>query len=144
MSQIIPSLGSALFEIVSSNSGDFDVSLAATTGEIKCLKHGIYLLNWGFDGLLAPPYPFPVPAWGLEIYVNGISKPGTSSGSCSTSPDDICTHTSAEEIFEIMAGDVLKLVNICSLPIQAVNNPFGLLAPIASVRLNLGLIKALP
>jgi hypothetical protein len=142
--QLINSLDSAKFELVSVNSGDFDISLASTTGEIKCLSHGIFQLNWGFDGLLGAPFPFPVPAWGLGIYLNNVLLPLTTSGSCSISPDDICTNTGASAILEINVGDMLKLVNICSLPIQAVTTPFGLTAPIAAARLNIAMIKSIP
>jgi Collagen triple helix repeat (20 copies) len=144
IAQNLVSLQSATFEKVSANSGDFDLTNAATTGQIKCLTYGIYLLNWGFDGLLAPPYPFPVPAWGLSIYQNGILLANSTSGSCSTSPDDICTHNSAETIFEIKAGDIIELKNICSLPINAVTTPYGLVNPIAAVRLNMVMIKRMP
>jgi hypothetical protein len=124
--------------------GDFDKSNAAITGEIVCLNHGFYLLNWGFDGLLAPPYPFPVPAWGLGIYLNGVVQLGTTSGSCSISPDDICTHTSAEDIIELKVGDVIKLVNICSQAVNAVTIPFGIVGQIAAARINLVMIEKLP
>lgn len=142
--QSIASAGNATFELVSADTGDFDISNASSTGEIICKLHGVFLINWGFDGLLQPPYPFPVPAWALGVYVNGVLDEGTTSGSCSISPDDICTHTSATDILELKAGDVIKLVNLCSLPISAVSTPFGVIAPIASVRLNLTLLKALP
>ena len=143
--QTIPSLSAATFELLSEMSpGDFDISNAAITGEIVCLNHGFYLLNWGFDGLLAPPYPFPVPAWGLGIYLNGVVQLGTTSGSCSISPDDICTHTSAEDIIELKVGDVIKLVNICSQAVNAVTIPFGIVGQIAAARINLVMIEKLP
>jgi hypothetical protein len=144
MPQIIGSASSATFENVLSDSGHFDISLASTTGEIKCLKHGFYTINWGFDGLLGQPYPFPVPAWGLGIYVNNTLVPGTSSGAASISIDDICTHDSGTAIMEINMGDLLKLVNLSTGTLQAVSSPFGLIGPIAATRLNLALIKSLP
>ncbi len=125
-------------------SPDFDITNAALTGEIKILTHGLYSLNWGFDGLLAPPYPFPVPAWGLGIYLNGVLVPGTTSGSCSITPDEIVTHTSGGYILELNVNDVIKLVSLCSLPIQAVSTPFGLVSPIMSTRINMTMVKKLP
>lgn len=142
--QTIPSVGSPVFEVIGLNSGAFDVSAAGTTGEIKCLKHGIYLLNWGVDAQLASPLPFPVPAWAFGIYLNGVNQPGSTSGSCTISPDEICTHTSAEDILELNVGDVIKLVNLSTLPVQIVTVPFGIVTPIASARINLALLKALP
>jgi len=144
INQTIGSGQAASFEVIYLNSGDFDLTNSATSGKVKFLKHGIYELNWGFDGLLQPPYPFPVPAWGLSIYLNGVPQPVSSSGSCSISPDDICTHDSATYISEFKANDVITLVNISNMPLAAISNPFGLISPVAAVRLNLNLIKSLP
>jgi len=142
--QLIPSLGTAKFEQVGVVSPDFDITNAALTGEIKVLTHGLYVLNWGFDGLLAPPYPFPVPAWGLGIYLNGVLVPGTTSGSCSITPDEIVTNASGGYILELNVNDVIKLVSLCTVPIQAVSAPFGLVAPIMSTRINMTMVKKLP
>ena len=143
--QLIPSLGAAKFEQTASiSAADFDVTNANVNGEIKVLKHGLYNLNWGFDGLLAPPYPFPVPAWGLGVYLNGVLLPATTSGSCSITPDEIVTNASGSAIVELNVNDVVKLVSICSQPIQAVSNVFGLVNPIVSARINLTMIKKLP
>ena len=142
--QTIASLASPTLEVVSVNSGDFDTSLASTTGEIKSLTHGIYLLNWGLDGILQPPYPAPIPAWSFSVYINGVLSPGSVSGSFSISPDDLVIHDAAEIIFELKAGDVFKLVNTCIAAVNAKTTVFGSLVPIASARLNLTMLKKLP
>lgn len=141
--QLLPSLAATKFELAGPTSADFDITNAPLTGEVKVLTHGLYVINWSFDGLLAPPYPFPVPAWGLGIYLNGVLVPGTTSGSCSITPDEIVTNANGGFIMDLDVNDLVKLVNICAQPIQAVSNVFGLTAPIVSARMNINLIKKL-
>lgn len=144
--QTIPSLSSPTLEQlnITSGSADFDISNAATTGEVKVMNHGVYLLSWAVDGKLTPPYPFPVPAWSFEIYRNGVGIVGTSSAAFSITPDDLVVHDSADAILELFAGDVLKIVNTSTLSVNVVSNPVGSLITISSVRFNLNLIKPLP
>lgn len=137
---------SPFLELVSSLSSplDFDISTTPTNGEIKVLKHGVYTLAWGFDGILSNPFPFPVPSWSLGIYRNGSLLPGSSSASCSISPDQIVTHASANLIIEFFAGDVLKLVNLAVVPINSVTVPFGSSVPTVASSININLVKPLP
>jgi Collagen triple helix repeat (20 copies) len=144
VSQVLPSLASPKLELVTSVSAGIDLTSAPLTGEIKVLQHGIYVLNWGFDGLLDPPFPAPVPAWSLGLYKNGSLIPGSVSGSFSSSPDDICTHTSGSVIMEVMANDVIKLVNTSTLSLQAVSTMLGSLFPVAAAIINISMIKQLP
>ena len=94
------------------------------------------MLNWGVDAITAV-FPFPVPAWGMGIYQNGILNESTTSGSTSISPDDLVTHASSVSIFTILAGDTIELKNIAIVPLNLVSAPMGLIAPIASARLNI-------
>jgi hypothetical protein len=144
--QVIPSLGSPFLDLENANSGplDFDITSASINGEIKVLHHGIYAIEWSFDGRLTPPYPFPVPAWSLGIYKNGILIPGSTSASFSLSPDELVVHDSASFIKEIDAGDIIKLVNTSLLPITAESVPTGTIFPVVSARINLILLKKLP
>lgn len=144
--QTLASLSSPKLELTSVNSGalDFDISSAATTGEVKVLKHGIYQVCWGLDGKLTPPYPFPVPAWSFALYRNGVSVSGATSGSFSISPDELVVHDSAQIVMEIMAGDVLKVVNTATLSVDAISTLLGSLIPIASARFNMFSLKFLP
>ena len=142
--QILAPGQAAVFESVGNiSSTGFDLTLAPTTGEVIALESGYYLVNWGVDGLLTPPYPFPVPAWSFGIYRNGVLEPATTSGSFSISPDDICTHCSAVAYLRIDAGDAITLVNTSTNDFSAVANPVGTALPVASVRLNLILENAL-
>ncbi len=143
-SQSLASLDSAKFEFIGTDSGDFDTTNANITGEIKALKHGIYVINWAVNALLQPPYPFPVPAWGFALYLNGFVLPGSSSGSCSITPDEIVTNASGLILLELNPGDAVKLVNICIQAVDTVSAPFGVFAPIVSSRMNFNLVKKLP
>ena len=142
--QSLPSLAACKFEMAGPTSLDFDLVNAPITGEIKVLTHGLYIINWSFDGLLAPPYPFPVPAWGLGVYLNGVLVPGTTSGSCSITPDEIVTNANGGFVMELAVNDVIALKNICVAAIQGVSAPYGLVAPIVSARMNINMIKKLP
>lgn len=145
LDQTLASLGSPKFEAMNVTSGalDFDMSSAATAGEIKFLKHGVYSLQWGVDAKLSPPYPAPVPAWSFALYRNNALLAGSTSGGFSISPDDLVIHNSACLIVELFAGDILKIVNTSSLSVNAVANVTGSLVPLSSARLNASLVKLL-
>ncbi len=141
--QTIPPGGNAILDLVAQTTSEFDLSQAGTTGVITILKSGIYFINWGVDGRLAPPYPSPVPAWSFAAYRNGVLLPGTSSGSFSITPDDICTHDSGLSIILLQAGDTVTLVNTSTKDFEATSNILGSTIPVASTRLNLILLTAL-
>jgi hypothetical protein len=144
VSQSLASAAASKFEVIGTNSGDFVTGNSNITGEIQALKHGIYAINWATNAILQPPYPFPVPSWGFALYLNGVIVPGSTSASCSITPDEIVTNSSGSILMELNVNDLVKLVNICSLPVDTVANPFGLIAPIVSARLAFNLVKALP
>lgn len=134
---------SPILEIVEATTVSFDVSMAAINGTVTVLKSGIYLMNWGIDGILTPPFNSPVPAWSFALYKNGVLLPSTTSGSFSITPDDICTHNSAESIVTLMAGDVVQIVNTSTMPVNAVSIINGSTVPVAAARLNIVLLTAL-
>ncbi len=142
--QTIPSLGSPFFDLISADSGDYDISSTAVNGEVKILVHGIYAISWGVDGKLTPPYPEPVPAWAFGVYRNGVLLPGTAAASFSITPDDLVVHNSSSGIVELFANDVIKLVNGCSLPVNVISSLIGVVIPTSCVRLNVSLVKLLP
>lgn len=135
--QTVLSLGSAKLELVNATSAGFDITSASATGEIKVVNHGIYYINWAVDGSISPPFPSPIPSWGFGIYRNGTLLPGSSSGSFNSSPDDVITHSSGDGVFELMAGDLLKLVNISNSSVNVVANPIGVSKPLAAARMTI-------
>jgi len=142
LDQLVASETSATFELISATTPAFDLSLAATTGQVRALQAGIYLVNWGVDAI-EEVFSFPVRSWSFTVFQNGTPLLATASGSTSTSPDDIVTHSSGVAIITIAAGDEITLVNTSVDPVNLVAHPFGTLNPVASARLNIVLLTAL-
>jgi len=142
IAQPLASAAPALFEVIGVDSGDFDVSQANISGEIKIMKKGVYVINWGANAALQT-LAFPVPAWGFALYLNWCYCSRFCAGACSITPDEVVTHTSGLTLLELQVGDLLKLVNISNQPVATISAPVGLLQPIASVAMNINLVKEL-
>lgn len=106
------------YEGANSVSADFDISAANVSGQVKALKSGIYLVSWVINGQLAPPFPAPVPSWGVGLYLNGVYVGGSSSAGFSQSPDDDAESISQSVIIALAANDVLALKSVSSAPIE--------------------------
>jgi hypothetical protein len=94
-------------------STDFDLSLAASTGDIKILKHGIYQLQWELQGRItfSSPIPNPVPSWSFGLWINGVLVPGSIySGFTQATSDDAC-HSTGNVIVKVPANSLLRLRN---------------------------------
>lgn len=102
----------AVFEKVNDATVDFDTSLAASQGIIKFLKDGDYLISWVADGMLASPFPAPVPSWGFGLYLNNVFVPGSAAAGFSQSPDDDASVLTENIIIKIKANDILQLINV--------------------------------
>jgi hypothetical protein len=98
-------------------SGYFDWSTASIDGKIKVLQAGVYQVQWDADGMLAQPFPSPVPSWGLALYRNGAVLPGSAVAGYNSSPDDDATCLSNLINVQLNVGDVLQIKNIASYPI---------------------------
>lgn len=96
---------------------DFDISLAASQGMVKFLVSGIYQICWDGDGMLAAPFPSPVPSWGLGMWKNGVFIPGSAIASYSQSPDDDANALAAIFNVNITSGDVIQIRNVSTAPI---------------------------
>lgn len=128
---------SLLLENISETSAGFDLTMTPITGEVTVLKSGVYIIKWGAEGQLTPPYFEPVPAWSLGIFVNGVLEPGSGSGSFSLSPSDVLTNCTGVVILPLNAGDVITLVNTSINPFTASSTPFGVLVPLTSAHLTI-------
>ncbi len=150
MDQYVPSNNAATFELVSATTPTFDLSLAATTGQVTVQKSGVYSINWGVH-VTETTFSFPIVSWSFTLCQNGNPILSTASGATNTFPDDtsispgdyITQSASGGSIIMLKAGDVLTLVNTSVDPVNLVANPLGTLNPIASARLNLVLVAAL-
>ena len=132
------------FDKMNQVTADFDLSLAASLGEIKFLSHGIYHLSWQLQARIVPPVPVPVPSWSFGLWINGVLVPGSIYSGYTQAPGDDACHSTGEVIVEVKAGDVLKLRNTS---VTAVNlNPAitGSVFPITIASINIECLKSLP
>ncbi len=120
---------------------DFDIIGAPGSGMVRFLKSGVYQMVWNADGKLTPPFPAPVPAWGLSVYRNGILIPQSSNAGFSESPDDEAISISCNFNVRINAGDILQVKNISSFAIELKSLQIGLVAPTVSVNFSAVLIS---
>jgi len=128
--QQIPSLGVVLFE--NSNvvtTGDYDISMASTTGDITILTTAIYRVNWSVEGQLTPPFPAPVPAWSFSVYRNGVPIPGSTFSSSTLFPAESTSTAAGTVIVTLTAGDVLNLRSTATLPVSIISSIPGSLFP---------------
>lgn len=124
--------------------GDFDVSQAATLGEIIFLKHGVYLLIWEIQAKTTPPVDAPVPSWSIGFWVNGSLVPGSVFSGFTQSPNDDTTHVNGQVICEIPAGGILLLRNTSTVSISLNPNPATSAFPITVSSVIVTCLKELP
>lgn len=134
-----------LFDQVNAiSSGDFDISLASSTGDIKFLKHGIYKIDWKLQGRVQPPIPDPVPSFSFGLWLNGVLIPGSIYSAWTQSPQDAVTAASGLVEFEVNAGDLLRLQNTCVSVVDLNPNVLGSVFPITIASLCVNCLKSLP
>ena len=114
------------------SSGDFDISLASSNGIVKFLKSGIYQIGWDANGTLSPPFPSPVPSWGLGMWKNGVFIKGSAIAGYSQSPDDDATAVAAIFNVTMSAGDTLQFRNVSTFPIFLKATHAELVVPMTS------------
>jgi hypothetical protein len=124
-------------------SSDFDTSLAPSTGGIKFLTHGIYLLNWIAQANMTPPVPSPVPSFSFALYLDATLLPGSVDSAFTQSPNDDNAHTSGQTIVEVKAGQILTLKNASIVSVTMNPLPSGSVFPIANGSITAVLLKKL-
>jgi hypothetical protein len=125
------------------STGDFDLSVMATTGEIKFLKHGIYKISVEAQAKLASPVPTPVPSWSFGMWMNNALVKGSVFCGFTQSPNDDVTHVNSEVILEVQANDMLKIKNASAYNVDLTPNPTASLFPITVATVDIIGIKAL-
>ncbi len=110
-------------------AGDFDLSLMSTTGQITFLKTGIYSIAWMVEGRLTPPFPAPVPAWALSLYLDGVPVPGSCFSAFTLFPEELTRSPAGAVIIAVTAGQVLTLRSTSTLPISLISSIPGSLQP---------------
>ncbi len=126
------------------SAGDFDLSLMASLGQIKVLKHGIYSLGWALQAKTTPPVISPVPSWSFGIWASGVLIPGTVYSGFTQSPNDDTAHINGDAIVELKAGDVLMLRNTSTTPVSLNPNPATSVFPITVAGIVISCAKSLP
>ncbi len=111
-------------------AGDFDLTLAASSGDIKFLKHGIYHLQWQVQGRILPPVPVPVPSWSFGFAINSVLVPGSNYSGFTQAPGDGPCHSTGDVIVEVFAGDVLRLINTSVIDVNLDPTVTGVVFPI--------------
>lgn len=124
--------------------GDFDLSLAASQGVVKFLKHGIYHLQWELQARITTPVPNPVPSWSFGFWLNGALVPGSIYSGFTQAPGDDACHSTGDVIIEVKAGDLLKLRNTSVSSVSLNPNVTGSVFPITIASLTAVCLKALP
>ncbi len=104
-----------LFEGANSVSAEFDITMSNVTGEIGIMQNGIYEMSFGVIGTLQPPFPDPVPPWGIALFKNGARVSGSTFGGFNQSPDDKIENSDGRCIIQCNAGDKLMLRNVTLL-----------------------------
>lgn len=122
----------ALLQSVGVMSPDFDISQSSVNGSVKFLKSGVYQMGWDANGMLAQPFPAPVPSWGLGMWKNGVFIPGSAIAGFSSSPDDSATALAAIFNVTIVAGDVIQIKNVSKFPISLISSHVELVQPMTS------------
>jgi hypothetical protein len=114
-------------------SPDFDLTQAATLGIVKFLKSGVYQITWNANGQLAPPFPSPVPSWGLGVSLNNVFIPASPSAGFSQSPDDDASGLASIFQLHVNANDVMQIRNVSTFPILLKSVHPELVVPMTSI-----------
>jgi len=132
--------GTALLENIQVATAVFDVSLAASTGEIKILKKGWYRIYKAVSGSLNPVFS-PLKIWTMSLFVNGLIIPPSTFGDMTISPEQHANQTTSVVIILLNAGDVVKLCNTSDAPLFLGTVAAGSNAVPLSADINISLLK---
>jgi len=136
LDQTLNPLDAVLFDginVVTSTS--YDTSLASTTGQITFLVSGNYILSWTAEGQLTTPFPDPVPAWSLSLFLDGAPIPGSCFSGFTLFPAELTNNTGGTVVVAINAGQVLTLLNTSTLAIALLSSIPGSTLPESSASL---------
>lgn len=126
------------------STGDFDLSFAGSSGDVKFLKSGVYAIRWEAEAKVEPPIPAPTPSFSFGIWINGVVVGGSVISGYTQAPNDDTLSISAEVMITLAAGDVLRLRNASSLTVNMNPNTIGIVFPVTVASLNIFCLKALP
>lgn len=122
-------------------AADFDLSMMGVDGSVKFLKSGVYYINWGAEAKVEPPIPSPTPSFSFGIWINNVIVPGSTLSGYTQAPNDDTLHIFGEVLFQVLAGDVLKLRNASSLVVNMNPNTIGIQFPVVVASLVIHCLK---
>ncbi len=136
LDQIIGSGESVLFENANAFTvGEFDLTMAPTTGDITFLKSGVYVISWTIEGQLLPPYPDPVPGWSFALFLDSLPVPGSCFSGFNIFLEELTNMVSGGVAITATAGQVLSLRSTSTLPVSVLSSTPGSLLPGTSASL---------
>jgi hypothetical protein len=133
--------GVVLYENAPWVSSGIDVSNAAITGEIVINTAGLYRIQKEICGALNP-VSFPLTAWGLSVFVNGVLVAGSTFVDMTLSPDQQANETSSVELVYFNVGDKLTICNMSTKTLNLNGGVVGVNCATNSASLNIALVKA--
>jgi len=125
------------------SAADFDISTISVDGAVKFLKSGKYYINWGAEARIHQPIPTPVPSFSFGLWKNGVVVPGSVVSGYTQAPGDDTLHVSSDVCININAGDVIKVRNASSNPVDMDPNTVGIQFPVTVATLNILCLKAM-
>lgn len=123
--------------------GDFDLSMMSVDGSVKFLKTGTYRINYGAEAKVSPPIPFPVPSFSFGLWLNNVIVPGSTISGFTQAVSDDTLQVTGEVMLNISSGDVIKLRNASSNPVDMSPNTVGIVFPVTVATLNINCLKAM-
>lgn len=123
------------------SAAGFDISAAATTGEIIVLQSGIYAIGTTVDGSLAV-FVFPEPIWSIGLYLDD-TEALDNFASYAFSPVIPHTHSGGSCIVQINAGQKLSLKNTSTKAVRLDGNPYGTTVPNTVASISIIQLKSL-
>lgn len=147
--QLLGAFGSATDTVLFQNqnavsTGDFDLSMISVTGDVKFLKAGVYSIRWGAEAKVEPPIPSPTPSFSFGLWLNGSSVLGSVQSGYTQAPNDDTLPIASAVMITVAAGDLLRLRNASSLPVNMNPNTIGIVFPVTIASLNIHCLKSIP
>jgi hypothetical protein len=124
-------------------ASDFDLSMMNVNGEIKFLKHAVYMLSWEIQAKLSSPVPNPVPSWAFGLSLNGAIVQGSVFSGFNQAPSDDVAHINGAVIIEVQVNDLLKLRSASLNSVDLNPSVNGLAIQSTTASLNIRCLKSL-
>jgi hypothetical protein len=133
--------GTVLFEKSIVATPHIDISMTATTGQIKIKKSGWYDVVFGVCAALNP-IPSPLPVWTFSIFKNGVLVEGSTFACMTISPEQKVNVINYDVYVHFTAGDTFTLSSTSSTALLLTSPTLGSTTTVDSAYLKVVLLKA--